>query len=304
MDANALLENAPLIFAISIVGVLGFLLLLAVGLNMLRGEAKPKAASGETPDEPPARRGGLPPFLASLAGRLPRVSRPSAGAAPADAHEVLRVLRHHLTGRVVVEVGGRRYRRLGEIDDDAVRQGLQVTLRDLDEFLAGLPAEPGAATHTPSPQSPPAAVVSTPAPREAEARPAPAAPPAPEPRPASETAPIAAALNPLPPKPAAPAGAPPLRVPSMNPFKQVMVLRELGAGEPPPPKSIADQIDEVLQHLIAGTPFAARSLAVRSGPRGNVIFESDGQAYHAIDDLPDATLQAVFREAVKQWENR
>mgnify|MGYP000989549691 CR=1 FL=1 len=278
MDAEALIKNAPLIFGISIVGVLGFLILLAVGLNMWREERKPNDAPGD-PAEPPRRGLQLPAFLTNLTARLPRAAAPAPAPAPTDAHEVLRVLRQALTGRVQVEIGGRRFSQLSDVDDAAVRQGLLVTLRDLQEF-AGLSALPAGAANPPLSAPAPAVDAATPA-----------ADPA--------AAPSLNAL-PLPPKPAAPANPPPLRIPTMNPFKQMQVLREI--GEPPAPQSIADQIDEVLQHLTAGTPFAARNLRVSSGPRGNVVFEADGQTCNAIDDLPDPAVQSVFREAIRQWE--
>lgn len=298
MDAEALIKNAPLIFGISIVGVLGFLILLAVGLNMWREERKPKDAPGD-PASPPRRGLALPAFLTNWTARLPRPAAPAPSSA--DAHEVLRVLRHALTGRVQVEIGGRRFSQLSDVDDAGTRQGLLITLRDLQEF-AGLSALPGTPAG-PAASPPPATPAFTPpspwtnasaapalAPLEAPAAPAPAGDPA-----------AAPSLNPLPPKPAASSSAPPpLRMPTMNPFKQMQVLREI--GEPPAPKPIADQIDEILQHLTAGTPFAARNLRVSSGPRGNVVFEADGQTCNAIDDLPDPTVQSVFREAIRQWE--
>jgi hypothetical protein len=96
----------------------------------------------------------------------------------------------------------------------------------------------------------------------------------------------------------------PLRAPTMNLFKQMAITRELSAKELPPIKLLAEQIDEVLQHLIAGTPFAAQHLHVASGPNNGVIFEVGPQVYDAVDQIPDATLQTVFREAIRRWEQQ
>ena len=90
----------------------------------------------------------------------------------------------------------------------------------------------------------------------------------------------------------------------MNPFRQLQVLREMGTMEPPPVQSIAAQIDDVLQQLIAGTPFAARGLAVQTGPRDSVLFLADGVNYADLAAVPDEAAQAVFREAIRQWEAR
>lgn len=246
MDATVLVRNAPWIFALAIVGVLGCLILLAVGLNMLARERGQTPAAGQGPRWP-----------AFLGRRLTPPPDPAPAGAPA---EVLRVLRHPLTGRLIVEIAGRRYHSLAEITDADAAQGLQVTVRDLAQFAG---AEPAAAATA-----------------------APAAPP-------PQAAP-----------PAQPSARPALRVPSMNPFRQVLVLRELGTLEPPPPVSLAQQIDEVLQQLIAGTPFAARQLQVRTGPEDGVLFAADGAAHTELADIPDPAVQEVFREAIRRWESR
>lgn len=315
MDATELLKNAPWIFALSLVGLAGFTILLAVGLNMYRQERKPPA--------PGASRAGwkLPAFLARLGARRPAETPetpalastvPAPPGVAAGGLEVLRVLRHPLTGRLLVEIAGQRYAAVSEITDAEVRDGLYITLRDLQRY-AGEPPAPGPvrAPLAEAAQPPPAPVEAAPAPVTAESPPPlarePEAPPADAPAaPPASAAPAALTLNPLPPpRPTAPAGpAQPLRLPSMNPFKQMRVLRELGTQDPGPPKTIAEQIDEVLQHLIAGTPYAARGLRVAAGPRDSVMFWVEEKAYAGLEAVPDAEAQAVFREAIRQWEAR
>src|SRR5216110_2541543 len=68
----------------------------------------------------------------------------------------------------------------------------------------------------------------------------------------------------------------------MNPFKQMAVLREIAKNPPPELKSITEQIDDVLQARIIGTPMIHRGLHVKPGPRGDAIFEADGQSYSAV----------------------
>lgn len=298
MDATQLVKNAPWIFALSIVGVLGCLILLAVGLNLYARERDPRKAAR------PAWR--WPAFLQNLFNRRRAPAAPSpAGAAAGAGHEVLRVLRHPLTGRLIVEIAGRRYQSLAEVDDPEAAQGLHVTLRDLQRFVGVEPAAPEAGPAlmpawpaAPAPAPPPAAPpLSTPTPADI-APPAVVLPPAEAPTPA-ELPP----LNPLPP-PAKPAASGTLRVPSMNPFRQIQILRELGSLEPAPPSAIAEQIDDVLQQLISGTPFATRELKVQTGPQGGVIFAVDGASFTDLAAIPDAAAQAVFREAIRQWEAR
>jgi hypothetical protein len=281
---SALLQNAPLVFGFAIVGVLGCLILLAVGLNMWSQERKPKNTDAAQPETPSGERkpGFALPKLsmpAFVTGRLASAARPN----DPGAVEVLRVLRDRLTGRVVVEVGGKRYARLAEIAEPGVQEGLLVTLHDLQAFIGATAPTPV----MPAPAAPPA--------------PMPVAP-APNPAPASSlpSTPIVPAASPAP----RPSEPPPLRVPSMNPFKQALVLRDLEKNVPPPPKPIAEQIDDVLQVLVVVTPYAQRGLHVRSGPRGNAVFQLDGKDYHSVDDVPDPAAQEIFRDAVKRWEQQ
>jgi hypothetical protein len=88
----------------------------------------------------------------------------------------------------------------------------------------------------------------------------------------------------------------------MNPFKQMQVLREMAKNPPPPPKSITEQIDEVLQNSLAGNALAQRGLHMRAGPRGEAVFEFDGQSYAAVDEVPDEDARQVIRAAIAAWE--
>jgi hypothetical protein len=186
------------------------------------------------------------------------------GGAKGNAHEVLRVLRDNLTGRVTVEIAGKRYASLDEVRDSDMRQGLLTTLHDLELFAGGAAALAADARAT---------VASKAA------------------RPAGEVAAAPVDYHPLPP-------------PSMNPFKQMAVLRELSKNPPPEPKSIAEQIDEVLQDHIIGTPLIHRGLHVRPGPRGDAVFDADGQSYTSVNDLPDIEVRDVIRAAIAEWEKK
>ena len=91
----------------------------------------------------------------------------------------------------------------------------------------------------------------------------------------------------------------------MNPLKQMQVLRERSRQPaPPPPKSIAEQIDEILQEKIAGTSYRQRGLHVGAGPQGHALFQCDGLSYEAVDDLPDAEARSLIRAAIAEWERR
>jgi hypothetical protein len=302
-------DNAWLLMIMAIMGIIGCLLLMVFGINMWQNERKSKDPSADSPEGGPTAIGaGAPaskpaqPLSGFLAGLTrPREPQNSGGS----AYEVLRVMRDRLTGRVVIEVGGKRYGQLNEIDDLSVQQGLAVTLRDLQEFAgaSATPAPPAPVVAASPPAVPTQTVSALPTePGVANGHSQPAVT-------RSETSaptPQAPAVSPIASAPSArastPSAPPPLRVPSMNPFKQMQVLREINANQPAPLKTIPEQIDDILQVLVVGTSMMSRGLHVRTGPRGNVVFELDGQAVNAVDDISDPQAQAFVRDAIKRWE--
>ncbi len=267
----------PLVLLIvGAVGLAGCIILLVLGLKMLRDERSTKTAAVQpraAVPGPEAAGSTLPastpeapkPAASSPAGgALSGVTARVTGGARGNAHEVLRVLRDNLTGRLTLEMAGKRYASLDEVRDGDVRQGLMTTLHDLEAFAGGATALP------------------------ADARTLPASQPA---RPAGDP-------------PASPAEYRPLPPPSMNPFREMAVLRELSKNPPPAPKSIAEQIDEVLQEHLVGTPLIHRGLHVRLGPRGDAVFDADGQSYASVDDLPDVEVRDMIRAAIAEWEKK
>ena len=295
------MNAAGLLFIFSIVGVIGFSALLVVGLIMLRQEQAARRAKLD------AAPGGAPEAKAQEnklleAGRSLFKAR-SKDADPLDAHEVLRVLRDRLTGRLIVEIAWRRYTQVGDIQDPNIQRGFLTTLQDLGSFAANASAP----VIAPVPQAPLPNIPAAPhteSPRVQDSVSGPATPP----QSAADTTPR--------PEPSAPSPAPisnlsqpradePLQLPSMNIFKQAQVLRERSKQPPPPPpKSITEQIDEILQEKIASTPHRQRGLHVSAGPQGHALFQLDGKAYEGVDDLPDAEARAIVRAAIAEWERR
>jgi hypothetical protein len=285
------MERLGLLLAFGIVGVIGSFLLLVIGLILWREEQRRKLAKqlGQAaPDAQAEKKDGFALPRLNVGGLLPK------RADPPGAHEVLRVLRDHLTGRLIVEIGGGRYRQASEIQDSTTREGLVAALHDLNAFAAGAPAP--ILPPTPTASAPPARIETPPVPPAAEgAAPVSASPPSPPP-PAPPPAPAPSSGQP---------GYAPLATPSMNPFKQMQVLRERSKQPPPPPpKPITEQIDEILQARLTGTAHAQRGLHVRTGARGNAVFELDGRSYEAVDEVPDAEAQALIRAAIAEWEKR
>lgn len=277
------MNNPYVLLVVGILGLAGCLILLFVGMQLMRDERAKKEgkAGAKAPAESaPAGEASAPadpaaparPAMAAFTDRLGLGSRPKG-----NAHEVLRVLRDNLTGRLVIEIAGRRYGQVADVDDPAVFQGLLTILRDLHDF-AGVEG-----AHT----------------LDAAPRPAESPPPAPMARPNEPLPPRSAATT-----SAAPPTTKPLPPPTMNPFKQMQVLRELAKIPEAPTLTIAEQIDEVLQARLLDTPLATRGIHMRPGPRGEAIFELEGKNYTAVDDVPDAEVREVIRAAIAAWESK
>lgn len=253
------MENIGLFLLIGVLGIVACVILIVIGFTW---KSEPKTDKLKAP--PKAN---------------PAASSPTdAAAAPLHAsnldggpREVLRVLRDPLTEALFVEVAGRRYERMADIHETAVREGFRSTLRDLEAFAGGAPTVP------------PMVVL---------------------PVPASEPVSITPSLTNVGAAKQAKAGTAPLLAPSMNPFKQMLVLRDLAKTQLPPLKTIAEQIDEILQEKLVNSPLAPRGVKVHTGPKGNALFRADGQDYESVDSVPDDEIRACIRAAVAEWEKK
>jgi hypothetical protein len=70
------------------------------------------------------------------------------------------------------------------------------------------------------------------------------------------------------------------------------------------PKSLAAQVDEILQNRLAGTSLSERGIRIMDTPSADLIVMVGLQKYDGIDAIPDADIQAVIREAVAEWGRR
>ncbi|MFZ2097264.1 MAG: hypothetical protein WAV05_11575 [Anaerolineales bacterium] len=73
---------------------------------------------------------------------------------------------------------------------------------------------------------------------------------------------------------------------------------------PPTPqfKSIAMQINDILQDMMVGTQFAKRGITVNDAPDKGVMVTVDGEKYPGVKDVPDEEVRNLIRSAVVEWE--
>lgn len=281
--------NSGLLLTFGIGGFIFFAIIFVVGFRMLRDEqaekSKPKTGEAQpVTSTPPSAPASAP---------APMPPPPTMMTHNDNAHEVLRVLRDNLTGRLIIEIAGRRYERVSDIRDPDIGRGFVTTLKDLQKFMTGtqsppesLPSLPPVEAQRP-PESP---VTSRLAQMASSASPQPAASsPA-----TSSSTPARQTLSDL----------PPIQKPSMNPFKQAKILKDMEKALEAAPKSIPEQIDEILQEKIARTPHRGRGCRVYLSPKGGVVFELDGKSYEGVGEVPDPEVQMIIRAAVAEWEKK
>ncbi len=171
--------------------------------------------------------------------------------------EVLRLWRSP-AGRLIVELGGRRYRGRDEITDYPTAQRLINAAKDLNQFLNLTPSAPAK-------------------------------------KPERERPVVKVSLEEL--------ASQPVKLPTMDIMKQMRYLREQSKKPEIQIKSIMDEINDILQSKIAGTPLAGRGLKVADGLHGG-IFSLDGHDYESLEELPDPEARDMVRAAIQEWDSK
>jgi len=69
------------------------------------------------------------------------------------------------------------------------------------------------------------------------------------------------------------------------------------------PKSIVEQVDEILQKRLAGSPFSDRLISLVDASGGGVEVLVDDKKYEGVGDVPDPDVRNFIQECVKEWEN-
>jgi len=72
----------------------------------------------------------------------------------------------------------------------------------------------------------------------------------------------------------------------------------------PTSKSIAAQVDEILQERVAGTPLEQRGIRVMDAPDGGIRILVGLEKYDGVEAVPDEAVRNAIREAVLEWRKR
>lgn len=67
-------------------------------------------------------------------------------------------------------------------------------------------------------------------------------------------------------------------------------------------KSIAAQVDEILQGRIAGSPFSQHHIRLSEAPDHGIIVVVDSNTYEGVGEIPDPEIKKFIQDCVAEWE--
>jgi hypothetical protein len=217
-------------------------------------------------------------YLVGISRRMHKGAKPDVPSQP-NLDEIARLMRHTETQELVVEMDGDYFNTADELSI-AQQHRLGFTSNVLTKWLM-----------LPSPTSVPAA----------------------EPiLPAFEPVPVESPSIEPPVEELHPDFIPPFAGEPLEGIKPVSTaLSDVVGGILNPPlspaptfKSIANQINDVLQAHLVGTPLESRGITVQDGPDRGVKFTLDGSEYASVMDVPDEEVRDIIRDAVVEWDTK
>lgn len=272
-----------------------------LNLDILSNKVNTEAVSMDTSEQPNEEK-------IDLAARLG--DRPSVAPQSSEPSELLRLLRDPQSGDLIVEVAGRHYSKLTDVDDKEVGQYILELVAHLLVFTNGviateigvksvyLPkrlgkipiplAKPTPVSQLPDPATLEASSISSPQPEPTSSEPE----LVPKPPPEAEAA-FLASLQARPPQP-----EPQQRGGGV--FGRPKPMGEAGAM---PGFNLADEINKIVQTRLMISPLSSTNdVEIVSDPRGGIQIIVDGVGYASPDDIPDPEVKTLIKESIKQWE--
>jgi hypothetical protein len=96
----------------------------------------------------------------------------------------------------------------------------------------------------------------------------------------------------------------PIKKVSLNPVDVVAKALQADIGTPLITKSLAEQVDEILQEKLLASPLREKKIRLVDLPGGGLVVMVGLEKYDGIDAVPDEQVRAVLREAVDEWGRR
>ena len=97
----------------------------------------------------------------------------------------------------------------------------------------------------------------------------------------------------------------PLKRPSMNPLDAfTRALQPVSQPTHPFARSIAEQVDEILQEMLMDSPLRSRAIRLLELPQKGMVVMVGLDQYAGVDAVPDEEIHSLIRSAVAEWERR
>ncbi len=93
-----------------------------------------------------------------------------------------------------------------------------------------------------------------------------------------------------------------VKPPSFNPLKTIVNFVQSDIPAIDSAASIPDQINTILQEMIAGTRLEKRGISMAEWPNRGAVFIVGVDVYEDIHKIPDPDVRVAIRDAVKKWE--
>ena len=193
---------------------------------------------------------------------------------PAGLEEVVRLWDESDTHALVVEVGGQSIHLAKELSSEQ-RAVLESSLERLSNWLGKpLPSPATSRVETPESENLAAVVV-------------------PDSSPASGMPPVSTVDT-----------SQRVKKPSLNPLDVIVNAFQTDVGKADFPKSLAEQVDEILQEKLAESPLKGKGIRLLDLPGKGLVVLVGLDKYDGIDAVPDEQVKAILRESVDEWGRR
>ncbi len=96
-----------------------------------------------------------------------------------------------------------------------------------------------------------------------------------------------------------------VKKPSLNPIEVISRAIQSDVGKPAQElKSIAAQVDEILQDKLENSPLADRAIRLMELPGKGMVVLVGLDQYDGVGSVPDPEIRDLLRECVAEWEKR
>ena len=91
--------------------------------------------------------------------------------------------------------------------------------------------------------------------------------------------------------------------PKVTPIPAVISLRSKAKPAAPAPKSIVEQINDIIQDKVTNSAMAETGIKLQETPKGVIVWVGN-QSFQGLDSVPEGEAKRMIRKAVAEWEKK